>query len=101
MLDRSARRLFVLGAVCALALACAPAPSGPPDFGTFERPQLVANLDAESFEAWRAHVWPSAEELLWEEIPWIPSFRDGLATAAAEQKPLLTWVMNGHPLGCT
>jgi hypothetical protein len=101
MISRSARHRLLLGAASAALLSCAQAPQGPPDFGTKEQPRLVSNLDADSFEAWRAHVWPGAEELAWEEIPWIPNFRDGLLAADAQGKPLLTWVMNGHPLGCT
>jgi len=49
----------------------------------------------------RDEILPSAEELRWQSIPW----RDTLSAAALEaddrESPVLLWVMNGHPLGCT
>ncbi|MEM7244711.1 MAG: hypothetical protein AAF533_05175 [Acidobacteriota bacterium] len=51
--------------------------------------------------AWRDHVLPPAEELAWESIPWVPTFFDGMREAGKQDKPLLFWAMNGHPLGCT
>lgn len=50
---------------------------------------------------WRDHVLPTPDETGWERIPWIPSFAGGVLAAQEAQKPLLLWVMNGHPLGCT
>ena len=54
-----------------------------------------------SFAIWRDRILTKEPELLWENLPWITTYRDGLEQAAAEDKPLLLWVMNGHPLGCT
>ncbi len=51
--------------------------------------------------AWRQHLEPSGRELRWESVPWLPTFGEGLLQADREAKPLLLWVMNGHPLGCT
>lgn len=42
-----------------------------------------------------------ADELAWQQIPWLEAFGPGIVAAHIEQKPLLLWVMNGHPLGCT
>lgn len=42
-----------------------------------------------------------ADELSWERIPWLEAFGPGIVAAHKQQKPLLLWVMNGHPLGCT
>ena len=50
---------------------------------------------------WRDHVMPTAEETAWEAVPWIPSLAGGVLAAQEAHKPLLLWVMNGHPLGCT
>ncbi len=50
---------------------------------------------------WRAHLRPASDELAFEEIDWMPDFAQGLRRSDAEQKPLLLWAMNGHPLGCT
>jgi hypothetical protein len=58
-------------------------------------------LTDKNFSAWKAHIQPDRSELAWTQIPWLPTFAEGLVHADAEQKPLLLWVMNGHPLGCT
>jgi hypothetical protein len=58
-------------------------------------------IAAADLARWHALVRPRERELAWERIPWIPSFAEGLACAAAEGRPLLFWAMNGHPLGCT
>lgn len=49
----------------------------------------------------RKDVLPGPDEVRWEQVPWQPSFADGVRTAMTEKKPLLLWAMNGHPLGCT
>ncbi|HEX9792497.1 MAG TPA: hypothetical protein VGC54_00795 [Planctomycetota bacterium] len=56
---------------------------------------------AHPLAVWRAHLRPSAEELVFESLPWRTSFAAGLRAADAAERPLLLWVMNGHPLGCT
>ena len=61
----------------------------------------IGDLDAAAAERIRAQVLPSAEELRFEEIPWIPAFGEGLARGQEERRPVLFWAMNGHPLGCT
>ena len=50
---------------------------------------------------WREFIKPTSQELAWTKIPWRSTFYDGLIDSDHEQKPLLLWVMNGHPLGCT
>jgi hypothetical protein len=50
---------------------------------------------------WRDYIKPTENDLLWTSIPWQNSFQEGLAEAREQQKPMLLWVMNGHPLGCT
>ena len=94
-----------------LATFCAPTPeralpSDPPTVNTDRtsefRPMVEAiDLSDESFDRWREFILPDEAELAWEKIPWLPTFRDGMVRASTEQKPLLLWVMNGHPLGCT
>ena len=67
---------------------------------TPEPPLTIVPNDT-NFAAWRTHIEPGADELVWEQIPWHSTFADGLAAASEQQKPLLFWAMNGHPLGCT
>jgi len=50
---------------------------------------------------WQEFIKPTKKELAWAQIPWRSTFYDGLIDSDHEQKPLLLWVMNGHPLGCT
>lgn len=58
-------------------------------------------LGEETFDAWRAYLVPGGADEAWRQIPWRASFAEGLRDAAREQKPLLLWGMNGHPLGAT
>jgi hypothetical protein len=45
-------------------------------------------------------VRPTAAELAYESIPWLPTAPDGVRAAREQDRPLLLWAMNGHPLGC-
>ena len=58
-------------------------------------------LSEKTFAQLRAQILPSAEELRWREIPWRAALWPALAEAAAADKPVLLWAMNGHPLACT
>jgi len=67
-----------------------------------EKPPVLQNdLSWNNWSAWKAFLVPSSADLSFEKIPWIPSFGAGILQAQKEGKPLLLWVMNGHPLGCT
>jgi hypothetical protein len=54
-----------------------------------------------SFEKWRDLIHPRPDELLWRKIPWRPTLWEAVCEAQREDKPLLFWLMNGHPLACT
>ena len=58
-------------------------------------------LNEKTYDMWQEFIRPTKNELAWAEIPWRSTFYDGLVESEREQKPLLLWVMNGHPLGCT
>jgi|TARA_B100000959_G_scaffold268463_1_gene313187 hypothetical protein len=58
-------------------------------------------LTEQNYEVWRDYIKPTESDLMWTSIPWRSSFQEGLIEANARQKPMLLWVMNGHPLGCT
>ncbi len=47
------------------------------------------------------HVLPDAAEDRWLEIPWQTTLREAVAEADAAERPMLLWMMNGHPLGHT
>jgi hypothetical protein len=46
-----------------------------------------------------AAVQPTAQERLWEEIPWRTDLWIARRDALSAHKPLLLWVGQGHPLG--
>ncbi len=58
-------------------------------------------LTSATYESYRTRFGPQPSDAAWQRIDWLPSYRQGLEAAAEQQKPILLWVMNGHPLGCT
>jgi len=92
---RSLRSVSFLGSAFVLCATVLPgALAGPGD-----RPEL--ELGGRSLDEFRTLVLPCRDERAAEAIPWIPSFSGGLREAGTRDKPLLLWLMNGHPLGCT
>jgi hypothetical protein len=86
-----------------LALASCSAVGGAgPEAGPVERgaPAALAPSAAD-LDAWRLYLEPKPDEDAWRSIPWSTTLADGVVRAGREGKPLLLWVMNGHPLGCT
>jgi len=61
----------------------------------------VTKLPAAQFAALHAAVAPGGENERWKEVPWESDLWTAKQRAAREGKPLLMWVMDGHPLGCT
>ncbi len=85
-----------LGAVlCMLVLASA---CGEP---TPEVTTASTAFNADTYATYRDQILPSEAESAWQQIEWYPSYAEGLREASKQQKPVLLWVMNGHPLGCT
>jgi hypothetical protein len=78
------RGLFV---TLAVALAAA---EGPP-----------AGLNDQTFASWRDRIRPRAAERCFETVRWLPTLWDGVMAAQRQDKPILLWAMNGHPLACT
>lgn len=60
-----------------------------------------AELTDKTFEAWRERIRPNAEERSVDTVDWQPTLWDGVMAAQKEDKPILMWAMNGHPLACT
>ena len=60
---------------------------------------LPADPAAASFDEMRRRALPTPDEVAWRDIPWRASLADGIAAAAAADRPLLLWLMNGHPAG--
>jgi hypothetical protein len=79
----------VLGAWVLMAASAAPPPPAVPE------------LNDKTFASWRDRIRPKAAERCFETVRWLPTFWDGVMAAQKEDKPILLWAMNGHPLACT
>jgi hypothetical protein len=66
-----------------------------------EKNKIDFQINENTYNMWREFIKPTSQELAWAKIPWRSTFYDGLIDSDHEKKPLLLWVMNGHPLGCT
>jgi hypothetical protein len=59
------------------------------------------SIPLEQFGALHAAVAPSGDTERWTEIPWETDLWAARQAAARDGKPLVMWIMDGHPLGCT
>ena len=89
-----AKLTCVIAALLLLAALTAAA-GGSQDF------EGLPEIEIGDLDAWGRWIRPREQEAAFEEIDWIADFAGGLRAAQSEQKPLLFWAMNGHPLGCT
>lgn len=90
--------LFVAAFGLALVVGLAvPAAAGEPVEGENRAPEFPRD----EIDAWRDYLAAADDEDAWRRIPWSTTLADGVERASAAEKPLLLWVMNGHPLGCT
>ncbi len=100
---RNNANLLAMSAVAAglaiLFCGCASSGSTRPAAGEF--PSSEVGLREADLDKWRDLISPTSDELAFERIAWRPSLGVGLERASVEQKPLLLWMMNGHPLGRT
>ena len=58
-------------------------------------------LNDKTFASWRDRIRPKVAERCFETVHWLPTLWDAVMTAQKEDKPILLWAMNGHPLACT
>lgn len=62
---------------------------------------LAQELNDDTYARWRDFIQPNAEELEWMKPGWRPTFWEAVVEAQENEKPILLWAMNGHPLACT
>lgn len=86
------RLLFVM----VTALAASTGWAADPYTGEFEQSRRSAE-----YARWRDYLLPSASERSHRAIPWRASVLHGLIDAQVQDKPILLFLMNGHPLGCS
>lgn len=58
-------------------------------------------LSEENYDAIRQALSCSKEESGWREIPWRPNLGEAILEARKQKRPILLWMMNGHPCGMT
>jgi hypothetical protein len=61
----------------------------------------LAELNDKTFAQWRDSIRPKSAELCFITVDWLPTFWEGVIKAQEQDKPILLWAMNGHPLACT
>jgi len=64
-------------------------------------PASPAAAAADEFAARLQRIRPAADELAFLAVPWRTELRTALVDGDAQDKPVLLWAMNGHPLGQT
>jgi hypothetical protein len=69
--------------------------------GAGEKGPKTVDLTDANYTKLRDYVHPTADELAWRKIPWVPSVWDGIVEGQKSDRPILMWILNGHPLGCT
>ena len=58
-------------------------------------------LNENNYDTIRTALVSPKEESGWREIPWHPSLGEAIVEARKQKKPILLWLMNGHPCGMT
>ncbi len=61
----------------------------------------LPELSAGSLESYQIAIEPTADETEFLQINWNSQLHRAVRKAHESEKPLLIYVMNGHPLGCT
>ena len=59
------------------------------------------DLTEETYPNVRKSILLVSEESHWQKIPWRPNLGVAIDEARKEDKPILLWMMNGHPCGMT
>ena len=58
-------------------------------------------LTEKSYSAILSSLEKLPVDTYWREVPWRPSFTEAIHEARKADKPILLWIMNGHPCGMT
>ncbi len=100
-LKSASRTLCVLLATLFQSHFAATATAQPDGSSNQVRAAYGAGIETqEQFETVATFIGASDEESKWQQIPWLPSLREGMQLANEKKKPLFVWAMNGDPLGC-
>ena len=58
-------------------------------------------LNESNYSKIRQAILLDPSEAEWEQIPWQPDLGQAILEARKQDKPILLWMMNGHPCGMT
>ena len=61
----------------------------------------LLELNEENYGKIRKALTSPKDESGWREIPWRPNLGEAIVEARKKKKPILLWMMNGHPCGMT
>lgn len=87
---------FLLVTIATASLAPSGGSTGDPSLDKLRQPPRSAE-----FAKWRDYLAPTESERSHRTIPWRASVLDGLVDAQTQDRPILLFLMNGHPLGCS
>ena len=75
----------------------------PAAWGLAAAPQAARTLELneKTYATIRQALTSPKDESGWREIPWRPNLGEAIIEARKENKPILLWIMNGHPCGMT
>jgi hypothetical protein len=62
-------------------------------------PSVPKKLTPDTYEAIKARVSLTPDDLAWQQVRWRDGFLDGLLDAQAADKPLFFWFYGGDPRG--
>ena len=89
------RRLqFLFGITLTIALLLAQNAVGQASYTSQVRGTVTDQTGVHEFR-------PKTDDVCFKDLNWLPTFWDGVMTAQKEDKPILLWAMNGHPMACT
>ena len=58
-------------------------------------------LNEATYSKIREAILLQPSEADWEQIPWQPGLGEAILEARRQDRPILLWMMNGHPCGMT
>lgn len=62
--------------------------------------QASEPIKPEQFNKLHSIIKPNPDEEKFMQIPWMIDLWEARKKAASEDRPILLWEMDGHPLGC-
>jgi hypothetical protein len=93
--------LLVVLASTGCALSSAPRPAQGSSVAAALFADAVAPIEPADLTRLLGLINPGEGEAPFEQIPWLATVWEGRIQAAAQGKPMVAFLMSGHPMGCT